>query len=257
MKIAFVGAGNVAYHLAQALDKNGHQITDVYSRNITHAKALSQKLYDAKPTNQLDFRHSTADIFFISLPDDVLQVILNSITFPENITIMHTSGTVAMDIFENKSFSHYGVFYPLQTFSKFATLDIKKTPICIEASDENTEKLLEKIAFSICENVAFYDSNDRKILHLAAVFACNFTNHLYAISYDLLEQNGLSFELLKPLIEATTQKALSVSHPKIAQTGPANRKDFSTIQNHLELLKQHPTMTNLYKLLSENIIKIQ
>lgn len=254
MKIAFVGAGNVAYHLAQSFDKNGHQVTDIFSKNITHAKALCQKLYDAKPTNLLDFSQSGADVFFICLPDDVLKSQIGTIIFPINAILAHTSGSVSMDIFDALESNNFGVFYPLQTFSKFTDLDIKSVPICIEASNENTEKILEKLAFSICENVAFYNSEDRKIVHIAAVFACNFTNHLYAISYDILHQNGLSFELLKPLIKITMQKALSATHPKLVQTGPAIRKDFGTIDSHVELLSNQPNLSDLYENISNSII---
>lgn len=252
MKIAFIGAGNVAYHLAQNFDKNGHTITDIFSRNINHARALCQKLYDAKPTNKLDLSHSLAEVVFICLPDDALIYELKNMIFPSNAIVLHTSGSVGMDVFENTEIEKYGVFYPLQTFSKFVSLDMKFVPICLETSDENTEKIVEKLAFSICENIAFYDSEDRKKLHLAAVFACNFTNHLYAISYETLEKNGLSFELLKPLIQTTTQKALQ-NNPRNVQTGPAIRNDKKTMNEHLEILSNQPNLALLYEKLSENI----
>lgn len=254
MKIAIIGSGNVAWHLAQALDKSGNKITEIYSRNIANAKKLCSKLYDAHPTDSLDFAASQATVFIISVPDNAISEVAQQAYFPENAIVVHTSGTLAMSQLEAANTNQIGVFYPLQTFTKSKPVDFKTIPICIEASDTKTEKTLEKLAFSICENVCFYDSEDRKKLHLAAVFACNFTNFMLIKAKTILENEDLSFDVLKPLIRETIEKALELG-PENAQTGPAIRKDTKTIQKHLDILNQQPEIQKIYQLISEQIMK--
>lgn len=254
MNIVFIGSGNVAWHLAQALDKNGHKITDIYSRTIANAKKLCSKLYDAQATNSLDFTASQATLFVIAVPDNAVLEIVEKASFPANSIVVHTSGTLSMDELEDVNTKNIGVFYPLQTFSKTKQVDFKTIPICIEASDSKTEKIIEKVAFSICENVCFYDSEDRKKLHLAAVIACNFSNYMLKMSEQILKEHGLDFAILKPLIKETIEKALEIG-PKNAQTGPAMRKDMQTIQTQLELLSNKPELKTIYKLISEQIMK--
>lgn len=253
-KISIIGAGNVAWHLSQALEDAGHSIQEVYSRNIKNAEKLASKLYDAFPTNDLDFSESHSQIFFIAVTDDALENVLSEITIPDNSIIAHTSGTKSLEVLD-LLFLNKGVFYPLQTFSKSRKVAFEDIPICIEASSEATQKILTNVATSISRYVYFFDSEKRKILHVAAVFACNFTNHLLALSKEILTTDGIDYSILNPLISETINKALE-GDPKQMQTGPAARKDVKVLQEHLKFLKEEPEKKQIYKILSESILKM-
>jgi predicted short-subunit dehydrogenase-like oxidoreductase (DUF2520 family) len=253
MKISLIGSGNVAWHLAQALDRAGQNVMEVYSKHLSNAEKLCEKLYNATPKKDVDFSYSKSEIFIIAVPDDALESIISQARFPINSFVVHTSGTQSLEILSKINHSNVGVFYPLQTFSKSKAVDFKKIPLCIEASNEKTEQTLEKLAFSICENVCFYNSDDRKVLHLAAVFACNFTNHLLTLSKEIVEQEGLSFDVLKPLINETFEKALQLN-PESVQTGPAARKDIKTITKHLEMLQSNSISKQIYSSITESIL---
>ncbi|MDJ1483271.1 DUF2520 domain-containing protein [Cytophagaceae bacterium YF14B1] len=250
-KLSFIGAGNVAWHLAQALEDAGHSIRQVYSRDIRHAKELTRNLYDAQAVNTLDFTDSDADIFFITIPDDAVERIADSCILPESAILCHTSGTLPLVTL--RPFPDRGVFYPLQTFSKSRHVDVQKVPFCLEASNDRTEEFIVALAQSISKTVYLVSSDERKILHIGAVFACNFSNHLMAIARDIVEREGLEFSLLKPLIEETFTKALAVDNPATVQTGPAIRGDEQTISNHVRYLKDQPLQQRIYKLLTESI----
>ena len=252
MKISFIGAGNVAWHMAQALDRNKHQVIEVFSRNLKNSKSLVEKLYNAHAVETLDFSESKSEIFVICVPDDALTSILHQTVFPSNCIVVHTSGSLSLEALSMISHLKTGVFYPLQTFSKSKQVIFKNIPICIEAINKETEAILEKLAFSICENVCFYSSEDRKILHLAAVIACNFTNHMLTISKKILEKENMDFAVLKPLIQETFEKAL-LNGPEKSQTGPAVRKDIKTITEHLHLLEKTPLTKEIYKNLTSSI----
>lgn len=251
-KVSFIGAGNVAWHLAQALEYAGHVVQEVYSRNLTNAQQLAAKLYHATPTNSLDFSQSKATVFILSISDDVLAEINEQLILPEESIVAHTSGTIPIEILAGRQDS--GVFYPLQTFSKSKKLDVQRIPFCIEAINENTEDVLVALAQSISNTVYLINSAERKILHTAAVFACNFTNHLLSSAKEILDREELEFDLLKPLIEETFNKALAASDPASVQTGPAIRNDQQVIQSHLNYLTSFPEEQRIYKILTESII---
>ncbi len=249
--LAFIGAGNVAWHLAQALEDAGHTVLEIYSRHIRHAKELTRHLYDAQPVDSLDFSQSRSEIFLIAVPDDAVFRVLEDTIFPPGVTICHTSGTLPLTTL--KRFPNRGVFYPLQTFSKSRPMDMSKVPFCLEASNEATENQLVAVAQSISQTVYLVNSDERKVLHIGAVFACNFTNHLMAVARQMVEKEGLEFTLLKPLIEETLTKALSVDDPATVQTGPAVRHDDQTIREHLQHLKREPLRQKIYKLITDSI----
>jgi predicted short-subunit dehydrogenase-like oxidoreductase (DUF2520 family) len=252
--ITFIGAGNVAWHLAQALDAAGHIVQEVYSRKLESASKLASNLYNATPTQSTDFTGSKARVFIISIPDDTVESISLQLQLPPHAILVHTSGTLPLDaLTAHKSI---GVFYPLQTFSKYRELEIQQVPFCIEANNEDTEEVLVNLAQSISNTVYLVSSAERKVLHIAAVFACNFTNHLLAISHQIMKKEGLEFSLLKPLIEETINKALGSQIPASVQTGPAIRKDMKTMQSHLEFLKNYPTELQIYKIISDSIDKM-
>jgi len=169
--------------------------------------------------------------------------------------VVHTSGSLPMDVLKEVS-SNFGVFYPLQTFSKSRKADFKSIPICIEANTADNENHLVDLGTSISGNVQHINSEERKILHLAAVFACNFPNYMYTIAEQILARNKLDFNFLKPLIEETAAKVQTID-PHNAQTGPAKRGDKIIMNQHLELLKDSPGFKDIYKLISSEILKNQ
>ena len=251
-KIAMLGAGNVAWHLAPALEKAGHEIVCVYSRTLENAAALTQNLNAAKATDQPDFSQTPADLYLIAVKDSALPELLQTAVFPENSLVAHTSGTLPLSVFELYKNIRGAVFYPLQTFSKNTPVSFTNIPFCLESADENAMLLLQKTAGSVSEKVYQVSSEERKILHLAAVFACNFTNHLLGISSEILTQNQLRFEMLQPLVEQTVQKAFS-QNPFSVQTGPAIRHDETTIQTQLQFLQTNSVYQQIYELLTRSI----
>lgn len=253
MKISIIGTGNVGWHLAFELEEAGHTMIDIYSRNLQNAKNIASKLYDAKATNNLDFSKSKAEIFIIAVPDDAIANIASEIILPEKAILAHTSGT--RNIMELEASNNpKGVFYPLQTFTKYKKVDWSLVPICIEATDKNTDETLTKVAESLSSFVYFLDAIQRKRLHLSAVFACNFTNHLLKIAKEVLSTHDIPFEILKPLIIETVDKAL-LNGPENSQTGPAIRNDIKTIQTHLDDLTFEPQKQEIYRLITKAIME--
>ncbi|WP_439881200.1 Rossmann-like and DUF2520 domain-containing protein [Pontibacter sp. MBLB2868] len=251
-KIAFIGAGNVSWHLAQALATTGHQIISVYSRTMAGSKALAYRLPDAQPTTSLDLHQTEAEIVLIAIPDAALATVAEQIKVKPGTVVAHTSGSQPLSMLGNIAGASTGVFYPLQTFSKVKPIDLAQVPILVEATHEHTQLELEELALSISHRVLPVDSAARQQLHLAAVFACNFTNHLLGISQQLLQEAGLPTELLLPLIKETIAKAAQ-QNPYTVQTGPAIRHDANVIQAHLQMLQRHPDLQALYQNLTVSI----
>jgi predicted short-subunit dehydrogenase-like oxidoreductase (DUF2520 family) len=252
MRITIIGSGNVATHLAAAFKNAGHRIVQVYSRSIDNAALLAYHI-KADPIDDLAQINPETDIFVIAVKDDVIGVIAGQLA-PYQKLMVHTSG--ATDLYALLAFSdNVGVFYPLQTFSKTKEVDFRTVPLCIEAADQYVVKQLKELAQTISNNVYDIDSAQRKTLHLAAVFACNFPNYLYSIAQQIMAQHQLDFNLIRPLILETAQKAL-VALPAAVQTGPAVRNDEATMNNHLQLLNNNPDLQQLYTLLSQGIIKM-
>ncbi|MBF9251763.1 DUF2520 domain-containing protein [Pontibacter sp. 172403-2] len=253
MKIAFIGAGNVAWHLSQALAAAGHEITAVYSRSATSREALARLLPAAKPVASLaELAGMAADIILIAVPDAVIATVAQQLQVPPGTLVAHTSGSQPLAILEDINGARTGVFYPLQTFSKAKAVDFKAVPLLIEARDEQALQKLEQLAQSISDQVQRVSSEARRQLHLAAVFACNFTNHLLGISRELLQEANLPPGLLQPLIHETIAKA-ALHPPFEVQTGPAVRHDENVIAGHLHLLAQHPRYSELYRQLTDSI----
>lgn len=252
MRITLIGSGNVATHLGAALKNAGHQLVQVWSRNLQHAALLAYHI-KAEPIDLLCELSSETDLILISVKDDVVEEVASFINLKTKL-VVHTCGAVSMQVLE-KYFDRCGVFYPLQTFSKTRELDFKTVPLCIESTDKNSMDILLDLGKTISNNVNIIDSNQRKTLHLAAAFACNFPNYLYQIATDLLEDEQLSFDLLKPLILETALKVQAFMPSKV-QTGPAIRGDAHTMDAHLHLLQQNSKLQEIYRLLSQGIIKM-
>lgn len=250
--LSFIGAGNVAWHLVQKFETAGHTVHEIYSRNIAKAKALANQLSLVEPVDRLNFQESKARIFFIAVSDDAIDEVVSKLTLPPDALLVHTSGSQPMSSLIQEGTTRVGVFYPLQTFSKGKPIDFSHIPICVEAAHPKDLDLLQQLAGSISQDVRVMNSEERVVLHVAAVFACNFTNYLLGIAEKILAEHQIGLDVLQPLITETLQKALEIG-PQKAQTGPAARGDMATIQRHLEFLKNHEDYATIYDLFSRHI----
>lgn len=250
MRIVLIGAGNLATNLGKALFHAGHEIVQVWSRTEESARALADVLKCASTTDLKEVEH-TADVFIISVKDSVLSSIASSLKEGrEGQLFVHTAGSMPMDTLP---FERRGVFYPMQTFSKSKEVDFSVIPCFIEAKREGDLQLLKTLALTISDTVYELDSENRKYLHLSAVFCCNFANHCYSLGAELLKKHGdIPFSVMLPLIDETASKLYSMS-PREAQTGPAVRWDTNVIEKHLQLLADTPDMQKIYELMSKSI----
>jgi predicted short-subunit dehydrogenase-like oxidoreductase (DUF2520 family) len=249
--ISFIGSGNVASHLAIALFRNNFSIKQVFSKSFKNANSLAKKV-NAQPIESLSQLSNNAELYIIAVPDDAIENIVNQFPFKDKL-VVHTSGSVNLDSFSKKQFQHFGILYPLQTFSKKIAVDFKHIPFCLEANTSANLKVIEKITKQLSDKVYHVNSEQRKLLHLAAVFACNFSNNMYQIAFDICQQNQLNFDILKPLIVETANKIVNQT-PLEAQTGPAKRNDVKTIEKHLALLDNQKKYQEIYRLVTENIL---
>ncbi len=244
--VAVIGAGNVAQHLILAFQKaKDIQLVQVLARKPKQLTNLLGSHGIISEYSQL----KEVDLYIIAVSDNAIATVSSQIPF-KNKLVVHTSGSMELNVLDSKN--RKGVFYPLQTFSKAKPLDFSQIPIALEAENESDYTVLETVANAISTQVHHINSEQRKALHIAAVFVCNFTNHLYKIGNDICIENNLSFDLLKPLILETADKIITLS-PTDAQTGPAKREDTVTINAHLNFLKNH-TQKDIYKLLTQSII---
>lgn len=250
MKIVFIGAGNLATRLSLAMQRVGMQIGQVYSHTEASARQLAARL-GCPWTNDLSALQEDGDLYVFSLKDTVLSDVISKVK-PNNGMWVHTAGSMPMSIFEGYA-QRFGVLYPLQTFSKGRNVNFDVIPIFLEANTDKNADYLKNIASALSENVRFMSSEKRRSLHLAAVFACNFTNHIYTLSYKLLENESIPADVLLPLIDETVSKIHSMP-PAAAQTGPAIRYDENVINKHLAMLDD-PDMQAIYRLLSQSIHK--
>ena len=251
MLITFIGSGNVATHMAAALKNAGHRIVQVYSPDFQHASMLAYHV-GAQATNELHAIIPDTDLFIVSVKDDAIIELVKALAKHQKL-IVHTSGSTDLNsllAFTDRA----GVLYPLQTFSKSREVDFAAVPLCIEGANDDIKNQLEQLAYTISKNVYSINSADRKILHLAAVFACNFPNYLYTVAQQLLAEHQMKFDMLKPLILETAQK-VQEQPPAAVQTGPAVRNDRVTMDTHLQMLGHQPYLQEIYSLLSQGIIK--
>lgn len=249
--VSVVGTGKVATHIGMALQAAGVNILQVYGRNAHKAEQLA-KLLHAESTDDPNQLLPHAGLILIAVSDDAIATIAARLQAKDAI-VVHTSGFTDMQIFAPYH-NHYGVFYPLQTFSENRKPDYAHIPFFLEASDADTGQALQTLARKISKSVYTADSTRRRKLHLAAVFACNFANSMYGIAQELLEKEGLDFSLLHPLILETAAKATQ-TNPREAQTGPARRNDHTTLNAHLEILQDIPEWKALYEQLTNHILK--
>lgn len=252
MNIVLLGSGKVATHLGRAFKMAGQTIVQVWSRNIEHANELADTVASEAISDIADINRN-ADLYIIAVKDSAIRDLALTLGLDDKL-IVHTSGSTSIQALEGVS-SHIGVFYPLQTFSKNKAVDFRQIPIAIEATNPEDLAAIRAIADRLSEKVTELSSAQRKALHVAAVFACNFTNHLMAISQDLLKAENLDFDLIRPLIAETAEK-VQLNDPDAVQTGPAVREETEIILSHLEMLQERPDLQELYRLLSQSIVNL-
>ncbi len=251
MKIILIGAGNVASQLTLALAERGHTLLQVWSRTAEHARKLAERVGAASLT-ELGEIFTDADLYLFCVKDDALPQVITAMPETGGIWV-HTAGSLPMELFATRK-SDYGVIYPLQTFSRNRELSFQEIPLFIEGSTPANAAMLEQLAQALSRNVYRLPGDKRKKLHLAAVFACNFVNHLYALSAEILNEEELPFDVLLPLIAETAAKVREMA-PVAAQTGPALRGDEKVMQQHLDQLSD-PRLREIYRLLSDSIAEL-
>ena len=251
MEVVFIGSGNVATQLGLALKEKGVVIKQVYSKSYSNADKLALKL-NAEPTSDIADLYMDADFYFYALKDSALRSTLKQIEMPSGIQV-HTGGTISIREFEGFS-TRFGVFYPLQTFSVDKVVDFSKIPIFIEGCNQDVQEKLSELAKLLSEKVFQMNSEGRRKIHLAAVFACNFSNYMYDIASQILASANIPFDVMHPLIDETAEKIKTIA-PYHAQTGPAVRMDDITISKHVAMLSKNREFRNIYKLLTKSINK--
>lgn len=249
MRIVILGSGNVATHLAKTLDKS-FEVVQIFSRNILNAELLANSLKKASAINDLSQLINDADVYILSIKDDAILSVLSNVQLERGLWL-HTSGSISASVF-NGRFLRYGVLYPLQTFSREVYVEMSNIPFFIEGDSEKTTIEIECIAKTISNRVYRANSIQRKNIHVAAVFGCNFVNYLWGVADEILQKSGYDFKILLPLIKTTLDKAINVG-PVMGQTGPARRGDKNTMLNHEQLISVD--QKNVYKLISECIMR--
>ncbi len=247
MQIVLIGSGNVAFHLAKAFTEAQIPISQIFGRNTAELQKISEQFSIPFSTETL----ADADLYIISVSDSSIAEV-STLIKNENALVAHTSGSVSREALSGNY--RKSVFYPLQTFSKSKNLDYSKIPFFIDAENENDEEILKNLASKISKNVMFANDEKRKYIHLTAVFACNFVNHLYARAKEISDSQGIPFDYFLPLIDETTQKIHELE-PKLAQTGPAIRNDEKVLKLHESILTDEEKL-KIYKTLNESIKKM-
>jgi predicted short-subunit dehydrogenase-like oxidoreductase (DUF2520 family) len=247
--ITIIGTGNVSWHISRALFNEGFQIEQLVGRQEDKTEAFAARVF-AEPITDLGNINSDSDLYILAVSDGAIAEVAAQMPLVEGI-VAHTSGAIGLDVL--KKFQNHGVFYPLQTFTEGRMLSFEDLPILVEGNTHNTEDLLADVARELTLKVHRINSAKREKLHIAAVFVCNFVNHMYTIGKDICDQNQLPFDVLHALMTETTKKAIS-SHPKEVQTGPAKRNDQLTLQKHMEDVGNND-LKMLYDIISNHIKK--
>ncbi|MDW5288448.1 Rossmann-like and DUF2520 domain-containing protein [Formosa sp. PL04] len=247
ISVVLLGAGNVATHLYKVFQNSDQiNVTQWYNRHIDKISTYKNEVDVTNDVKTL----KTADVYILAVSDDAISSVSETLPFQDRF-VVHTSGTASLYDLDEKH--RRGVFYPLQTFTKDADVDFNNIPLCIEALKKADFKCLKKLAHAIGSTDYKVSTEQRKRLHIAAIFANNFTNQLYRITHEITEANQMEFEILKPLILETAKKIQNMS-PYMAQTGPAVRGDKKTIKKHLNLI-ENPQHKAIYKLLTDSILE--
>jgi len=247
-RVVMLGSGNVATHFALAL-KHKYQIAQIYSRTLNNAKELAERM-DCEAVDDLKMIVNDADYYIVAVNDDAIASIIENAPC-NNAIWLHTSGSTPIGVFEGKR-KHYGVCWPAQSLSKGNIVKMDEVHLFIEGNSDKATQDIENIFSAISHNVHRSSSHDRLLMHVASVFACNFANHMFTLSSEVLGEAGLPFDVMLPLIKTTIEK-LDRMTPQESQTGPASRGDIMIIEKHLSTLKGDKR--KIYKILSESIMK--
>ena len=250
--LVIIGSGNLATHLTLALHTSGMNIMQVYSPTASHASQLADRV-GAEPVSSLSLISRDADAYIISIKDDAISSVLSALSpFPPASVVIHTAGSVPIDILMPHT-PHAAVLYPMQTFTKGREVDFSIIPCFVESSDALSAHVVHALASSVSTRVVTLSSERRRRLHLAAVFACNLTNHCYRLAERVMSSAGLDFSLLQPLIDETARKVTSLS-PRDAQTGPMVRNDHTVMDRQMALIDDNLTR-EIYRLMAESIYR--
>jgi predicted short-subunit dehydrogenase-like oxidoreductase (DUF2520 family) len=249
IRIVIIGAGNLAWHLAKTFIAKNYKIVNIYSNSLDSAHKLAE-MAGSVAVPEIHMIDDNADLYFIAVTDKAIGQVLES-GFFNNKKVVHTAGSISMEVFV-ENIKHAGVFYPLQTFTRFRNIEFAEIPVFIEANNIWFENYLFEFAKNITNRVLKINSGQRMKIHLAAVFANNFVNYMLSLSKKMCIENNLDFGLLYPLISETALKAIQLG-PEISQTGPARRNDIESIERHLELLSSKPELHDIYKVISKHI----
>ncbi|WP_375417876.1 Rossmann-like and DUF2520 domain-containing protein [uncultured Hymenobacter sp.] len=253
LRIGLFGAGRVAAQLAPALVAAGHELAFISSRSTASAAELAARFPTPPPVLEVPTAElPAADLYLLAVPDAAVPAVLAGARWPTGAVVAYLAGALPLSVFEAAPLVHGGVLYPLQTFSSGRRVAWEAVPLFIEAADTKAENLLLALAGSLSAHVQRLGSPERLRLHVGAVFANNFTNHLLGIAHELLADAGLPFDLLAPLIHETVDKALSQA-PFTVQTGPAVRHDAPTLAAHRAALAGQPAWQQLYETLTAGI----
>ncbi|MCX6245388.1 MAG: DUF2520 domain-containing protein [Bacteroidetes bacterium] len=250
-KIVILGAGRLATNLSVAIRKKGYEIAEVYNRTERHGTTLARKL-KARYVSEPELLTKEADLYILAVSDGAIPEVLSHLKCGNQL-LVHTSGSAGMDVLKTSS-SRHGVIYPPQTFTMKRLVNFRSVPLCIEGNSAETAEQLTSFAATLSDQVFSINSDQRKILHLAAVFANNFTNFMYVIAQELLTEKGMDFRMLEPIIRLTAARTASGNVAE-KQTGPAIRGDMDTMREHLALLSGHPDYKEIYELISQRIIE--
>ena len=248
-KVVIIGSGNVAETLAKAIAASSYELVQIFARSPLRREQIARSAgcgHTGDPAQLAD-----ADIYLIAVCDNSIGPLSEELNFRKGV-VAHTAGSVAMDELSNHIVNR-GVFYPLQTFTAGRDISLRDIPVFVEGRNGNTLQILKELGEELTGNVTEATSEQRRKLHLTAVFASNFTNHMYAIGQRLITESGLSADFLKPLIAETAAKAIDSPSAVQVQTGPAVRNDFKTKDKHMAMLASYPELQNLYKNISLNI----
>ncbi len=249
--LSFAGAGKVAGALCREFSSRGMNIRHIVSASEGSARLLADH-YGATWSADPVFVEEV-EVIIVAVPDHKLEKVIRSIRCHENTLVAHTAGSFGLEVFPDH-INKRGVFYPLQTFSEERKVLFTDIPFFIEAGNPETELLLKNLAETLGAKAYVVDKENRKLLHLAAVFVCNFVNHMLTAGKDITLKAGLSFDVLEPLIKETISKAMEIG-PDKSQSGPAIRNDKNTIAKHIDLLSCSPEFKSIYKEITESIIK--
>lgn len=249
--VSIIGAGNVAWCLAHEFHQKDIKIKEVFSRSLKNAQQICNAFGGQSITNLTKLNQSS-DLYIIAVPDKAISEVAKKIHIPKGAIVVHTSGSESIDVLANHH--KHGSFYPLQTFTKGKDVSFTNIQICVEGSSKEVEIDILNFAHALSNHVVKLNSTQRRNLHLAAVFANNFTNYMLTLASDICTEHEVDFNLLKPLIKETFNK-LNYNKPHNNQTGPAVRNDKNTINNHLLLLSNNPVAKDVYQTLTTQILK--